>query len=74
MLTNKTRILRKTIWFGQLAADKFEKLVNGAVRVMPNLSEESKYDLALRIYDMMQPGALMRILRGEALGTLVSAA
>src|SRR5689334_17188829 len=25
----------------------------------------------LRIYDMMQPGALMRILRGEALGTLV---
>jgi uridylate kinase len=28
----------------------------------------------LRIYDMMQPGALMRILRGEALGTLVSAA
>ena len=28
----------------------------------------------LRIYDMMQPGALMRILKGEALGTLVSAA
>ena len=27
----------------------------------------------LRVYDMMQPGALMRILRGEALGTLVSA-
>jgi len=27
----------------------------------------------LRIYDMMQPGALMRILRGEALGTLVDA-
>ena len=27
----------------------------------------------LRIYDMMQPGALMRILRGEALGTLVAA-
>ena len=25
----------------------------------------------LRIYDMMQPGALMRILRGESLGTLV---
>ena len=25
----------------------------------------------LRIYDMMQPGALMRILRGEQLGTLV---
>ncbi|MDY0021507.1 UMP kinase [Arenimonas caeni] len=27
----------------------------------------------LRIYDMMQPGALMRILRGEPLGTLVDA-
>ncbi len=27
----------------------------------------------LRIYDMMQPGALMRILRGEDLGTLVAA-
>ena len=30
--------------------------------------------IPLRIYDMMQPGALMRILRGEALGTLVHAA
>ncbi|CAN5188190.1 UMP kinase [soil metagenome] len=29
--------------------------------------------IPLRIYDMMQPGALMRILRGEPLGTLVSA-
>jgi len=27
--------------------------------------------IPLRIYDMMQPGALMRILKGEALGTLV---
>lgn len=27
--------------------------------------------IPLRIYDMMQPGALMRILRGEPLGTLV---
>ncbi|MCX7034372.1 MAG: UMP kinase [Arenimonas sp.] len=27
----------------------------------------------LRIYDMMQPGALMRIVRGEDLGTLVAA-
>ena len=30
-------------------------------------------NLPLRIYDMMQPGALMRILRGESLGTLVHA-
>ena len=27
----------------------------------------------LRIYDLMQPGALMRILRGEEIGTLVHA-
>ena len=27
----------------------------------------------VRVYDMMQPGALMRILRGEPLGTLVAA-
>ena len=27
----------------------------------------------LRIYDMMQPGALMRIVQGEDLGTLVAA-
>ncbi|MFN9967409.1 MAG: UMP kinase [Lysobacteraceae bacterium] len=27
-------------------------------------------NLPIRIYDMMQPGALMRILRGEAVGTL----
>jgi uridylate kinase len=30
--------------------------------------------IPLRIYDMMQPGALMRILQGETLGTLVHAA
>ncbi|MFN7387149.1 MAG: UMP kinase [Lysobacteraceae bacterium] len=30
-------------------------------------------NLPIRIYDMMQPGALMRILRGEAVGTLVHA-
>ena len=28
--------------------------------------------IPLRIYDIMQPGALMRILQGEAIGTLVS--
>ena len=28
-------------------------------------------DLPLRIFDMSQPGVLLRILRGEAIGTLV---
>lgn len=32
------------------------------------------YKIPLRIYNMIQPGALMRILRGEPLGTLVQEA
>ena len=36
------------------------------------LCRENK--VPVRVYDMMQPGALMRILRGEALGTLVAGA
>jgi indolepyruvate ferredoxin oxidoreductase len=54
LLTNKTRILRRSLWFGRLASEKFEKLVHGAMRVMAELPEETKYDLALRIYDLMQ--------------------
>jgi indolepyruvate ferredoxin oxidoreductase len=54
LLTNKTRILRKSNWLGRSDAEKFEKLVNGAMRVMPELPESSKYDLALRIYDLIQ--------------------
>jgi uridylate kinase len=30
-------------------------------------------NLPIRVYDMMQPGALMKILRGEPIGTLVTA-
>ncbi|WP_428938884.1 DUF6537 domain-containing protein [Fontivita pretiosa] len=54
LLTNKSRILRKTSWTGKLAAERFEMLVTGAMRHMPELPERSKYDLALRIYDLMQ--------------------
>jgi indolepyruvate ferredoxin oxidoreductase len=54
LLTNKTRIIRKSSWRGQAMSEQFDKLVNGAMSVMPALSEESKYDLALRIYDLMQ--------------------
>ena len=32
----------------------FEKLVQGAMKQMRDLPEEAKYDLALRIYDLMQ--------------------
>jgi indolepyruvate ferredoxin oxidoreductase len=54
LLTNKTRILRKTRWFGRVASERFEKLLNGTMGAMPELNEETKYDLALRIYDLMQ--------------------
>jgi len=55
VVTNKGRILRKTKgskshWW----AETFEKLVADAVRSMPGLSEQAKYDLAIRIYDLMQ--------------------
>ena len=36
---------------------------------LPEVNPDNR--IPLRIYDMMQPGALMRILRGEPLGTLV---
>ncbi|HMB95280.1 MAG TPA: thiamine pyrophosphate-dependent enzyme, partial [Tepidisphaeraceae bacterium] len=54
LLTNKTRILRKTRLFGRRASEQFEKLLNSAMQSMPTLSEESKYDLALRVYDLLQ--------------------
>ncbi|HMB96730.1 MAG TPA: DUF6537 domain-containing protein, partial [Tepidisphaeraceae bacterium] len=54
LLTNKTRILRKTRLFGRRASEQFEKLLNSATQSMPALSEESKYDLAMRVYDLLQ--------------------
>jgi len=40
--------------FGPALAMKFEKLVQGATKQMRDLPEQAKYDLALRIYDLMQ--------------------
>jgi indolepyruvate ferredoxin oxidoreductase len=54
LLTQKTKILRKTVARGPYLAKKLEQLVNIAVAQMPQLSEQSKYDLALRLYDLMQ--------------------
>ncbi len=53
LVTNKARILRKTLWNGMSAATRFEKAVQGAIRSMPGLSGEAQYDLALRVYDLM---------------------
>jgi indolepyruvate ferredoxin oxidoreductase len=53
LVTNKARILRKTN-ASPSVAEAFEKMVAGAIEQMPSLSEEAKYDLSLRIYDLMQ--------------------
>jgi uridylate kinase len=53
----------------------YDEVINRNLQVMDTtafaLCRDNK--IPLRIYDMMQPGALMRILRGEPLGTLVHA-
>jgi indolepyruvate ferredoxin oxidoreductase len=54
ILTNKIRILRKTRLFGRLWSTRYEQLVNAAMKHVPDLSEELKYDLAVRIYDILQ--------------------
>lgn len=54
LITGKTRILRKTRLFGRSAVARYEQLVHGAIKHMKDLPEELKYDLALRIYDLMQ--------------------
>ena len=54
LLTNKSRILRRTRMFGPALAMKFEKMVQGAMKQMRDLPEQAKFDLALRIYDVMQ--------------------
>ncbi len=54
LVTNKSKVLRKTRLFGRGHADRFEKLVQGAMKQMPDLSEKAKYDFTLRIYDLTQ--------------------
>jgi indolepyruvate ferredoxin oxidoreductase len=54
LLTNKVRILRKTRLRGRRWADRFEKLVQWSMKQMPSLPEKAKYDLALRLYDLIQ--------------------
>lgn len=54
LLTNKTRILRKAHFFGHAAATKFEQLINDTMTRLPALDEQAKYDLAIRIYDLME--------------------
>ena len=54
LVTNKIRILRKTRLFGSKWAAAYERLVNSAMRQMRLINDDLKYDLALRIYDILQ--------------------
>jgi indolepyruvate ferredoxin oxidoreductase len=54
LLTNKVRILRKTRWRGHILSERLEKLAHFAMKQMRDLPENAKYDLCLRIYDLMQ--------------------
>ncbi len=54
LVTNKVRILRKTRLFGRKHAMVLEKLVHGAMKQLRDLPDEAKYDVTLRLYDLMQ--------------------
>jgi indolepyruvate ferredoxin oxidoreductase len=54
LVTNKVKVLRKTRYRGHILSEQFEQLVNAGIEQMPDLPETAKYDLALRIYDLMQ--------------------
>ena len=54
LVTNKGRILRKTRFRGRTWSMRYEQLVHGAMKQMRDLSADAKYDLALRIYDLLQ--------------------
>src|SRR5437868_11260567 len=54
LVTSKARILRKTNFRGRSKAERFEAIVNGAMKLMRDLPPRAKYDLAIRVYDLMQ--------------------
>ncbi len=54
LVTNKVRILRKTRFRGAILSERYEKLVRFAMKQMRDLPEHTKYDLAVRIYDLLQ--------------------
>ena len=54
VIANKSRILRRTRFWGPSISEQFERLVRMAVSHMSGLSDKAKYDLAIRIYDICQ--------------------
>jgi indolepyruvate ferredoxin oxidoreductase len=54
LLLQKARILRRTPIVGRRRADRYERLVQLGTKQMRELGSELRFDLALRIYDLMQ--------------------
>jgi indolepyruvate ferredoxin oxidoreductase len=53
LVTNKSRILRRS-WWTRNAAPGFEALVTDTMNQLSGLSDEAKYDVGVRIYDLLQ--------------------
>ena len=54
VLTQKTKVLRKSSRRGNAHAEQLEAMVNGAITQMPELPAQTQYDLAVRTYDLLQ--------------------
>ncbi len=54
LVVNKARILRKSKVLGSAWSGRYERIVGHAMKHLPDLPEDLKYDLALRIYDIQQ--------------------
>jgi len=54
LVTNKGRILRRSRWRGRTWAMRYEQIVQWSMKQIRDLPEDAKYDLALRIYDLLQ--------------------
>jgi indolepyruvate ferredoxin oxidoreductase len=63
LLTQKKRILERTRIWGRNHAERLDILVQSAIRYMPGLSDRTRFDLTLRIYDLYQWGGLMYATR-----------
>jgi indolepyruvate ferredoxin oxidoreductase len=54
LVTNKSRILRRTRIRGRMHSMRYEQLVHGAMKQLRDIPDDAKYDLTLRIYDLLQ--------------------
>lgn len=54
VLTNKGRILRRDPVFGRKRASEFDALVNSTMPQVSKLGDSARYDLVVRIYDLLQ--------------------